>query len=112
MPGQDKLTLGGELQLLVDVIRSDGRILDEEVAAFETIARRYGAEFGSQDEVRKHISGSETAVLPRHGELPRRERNAIVRHMIEVAMADGELHPSESALIRQATERLLLPAAD
>ena len=98
-----------ELDLLMDVIHADGEVRDEELDVYVRVAREYGLEDMSRDMVRRTIDevGARTGAMNSAAKLPRPRRNMIVRRMIEVARADGELHASERALIQLASERLL-----
>ena len=98
-----------ELELLLDVIHADGCVRDEELDVYARVAREYGLNDMSRDMVRRTIDqvGINAGAIAGAAKLPRSRRNMIVRRMIEVARADGELHSSERAIIQLASERLL-----
>ena len=98
-----------ELDLLMQVVRADGVVKDVELDALGRIARSYGLEAIDHASLRQAIDKICVASgeLPVGHTLPKTRRNVIVRHMIEIARADGEVHASERALINLAAERLL-----
>ena len=102
-----------ELGLLMRVIRADGEIRDVEIEALRRIAAARGVSLGTSAELRATIGGTanEAGSGPEARALTRPQRNALVRHMIEIALADGELHEAERDLIRHASERYLTGGA-
>ena len=101
-----------ELALLIEVIRADGEIRDEEIAALRRIAAERGVAFDAAELRDRMAREPRAADLPDPRGMSRARRNAIVRHMIEVALADGQLHAAERDLIRRASERYLLAAPE
>ena len=102
-----------ELALLIEVIRADGEIRDEEIEALGRIATESGVSLGAAAELRSLVATEPRAAgLPDPRGMSRARRNAIVRHMIEVALADGQLHATERDLIRRASERYLVASSE
>ena len=111
-----ELALADDLDLgaLLDMVRADGVVRDSELDSLRAILVAHGGRAPGREALRRAVDARRALPLraPDPRGLSRRMRNMLLRHMIAIARADGELHASERALIARATEKLLpRPAA-
>ncbi|NJR14155.1 MAG: hypothetical protein HC779_08415 [Phyllobacteriaceae bacterium] len=111
----DDPALTAELMLLFRVMLADGRMAQEEMAAFRRIcATAFGIAEGDIDKVTAYLEdiGYETTArqaLSVFDSVPAERRAALVAHMREIAEADQEFLPEERALISTVAEMLGVP---
>ena len=108
----DDPALSAELLLLFRVMLADGRVAEEEQAAFERICQTaFGIEADDIAEVTEYLRtyGYETtgrqAIEMFDGVNPER-RLALIEHMRDIANADAQFLPQERMLIDKVAEML------
>ena len=108
----DDPALSAELLLLFRVMLADGRVQDEEQAAFERICQTaFGIEPDDIGEVTEYLrefgyETSGTQAIHMFDDVPSERRAALVEHMRDIANADAQFLPSERALIDKVAEIL------
>jgi uncharacterized tellurite resistance protein B-like protein len=104
--------LSAELLLLFRVMLADGRVQDEEQAAFERICQTaFGIEADDIGEVTDYLRhhGYETTgrqAIEMFVDVPPERRLALVEHMRDIANSDAQFLPSERVLIDKVAEML------
>jgi uncharacterized tellurite resistance protein B-like protein len=108
----DDPALTAELLLLFRVMLADGRVQDEEEAAFERICKTaFGIEAEDIAEVTDYLRafGYETSgrqALEMFNDVPPERRRALVEHMRDIAMSDAHFPQNERLLIDKVAELL------
>jgi uncharacterized tellurite resistance protein B-like protein len=108
----DDPALTAELLLLFRVMLADGRVQDEEQAAFERICQTaFGIEADDISKVTDYLRefGYETSghqAIHMFAEATPERRAALIEHMRDIAAADAEFLPSERVLIDKVAEML------
>jgi uncharacterized tellurite resistance protein B-like protein len=108
----DDPALSAELLLLFRVMLADGRVQDEEQAAFERICQTaFGIEADDIGEVTDYLRdhGYETTgrqAIDMFVDVPPERRLALIEHMRDIANADAQFLPSERVLIDKVAEML------
>ena len=104
--------LSAELLLLFRVMLADGRVQDEEQAAFERICQTaFGIEADDIGQVTEYLRefGYETSgrqAIEMFAEVTFERRIALIEHMREIANADAQFLPQERVLIDKVAEML------
>ncbi len=104
--------LSAELLLLFRVMLADGRVQDEEQAAFERICQTaFGIEADDIGKVTDYLreSGYETSgrqAIDMFADVSQDRRLALIEHMREIANADSQFLPQERVLIDKVAEML------
>ncbi len=108
----DDPVLTAELLLLFRMILADGQVDKNELASFKRICREsFGMTEGSLNGVVKYLQefGYETTgtqALRTFSELDEERKNVLVKHLLQIAKADNELHSQEVRLLRRTIEVL------
>ena len=108
----DDPAMSAELLLLFRVMLADGRVQDEEQAAFERICQTaFGIEADDIGLVTEHLrtfgyETSGTQAIHMFDEVSPERRAALIEHMRDIANADAQFLPSEKALIDKVAEML------
>jgi uncharacterized tellurite resistance protein B-like protein len=108
----DDPALSAELLLLFRVMLADGRVQDEEQAAFERICQTaFGIDADDIDKVTDYLrefgyETSGTQAIHMFDDVAPERRAALVEHMRDIANADAEFLPSERVLIDKVAEML------
>jgi uncharacterized tellurite resistance protein B-like protein len=92
--------------LLAEVLAADGMMTEEERALLEAEMSQHGLSDAERDAVR-HFEGTADAVAA-VAALPEPERQAVVDHLVEAALADGKLTAAETATVKRLAEALHL----
>lgn len=92
--------------LLAEVLAADGMMADAEREILEAEMERQGLGEGERDQVR-HFEGAAEA-LATAAALPESERQALVDALVEAALVDGKLTPSETAAVKRIAGALRL----
>lgn len=107
-----------ELLLLVRTVFADGELMGAERQAFDRVlASSFGIGSADVPAVLKHLAafGYETTPAQAAGTFAhasRERREALLRHMAQIARADSELHPREVELLARTGETLGFDAAE
>ncbi|MGH6760124.1 MAG: TerB family tellurite resistance protein [Phyllobacterium sp.] len=114
----DDPALTAELLLLLHLVLADGESQQEEISMLARIAEAdFGIpakEFGEVTDFLRDFgyeTSPEQAVLA-FEELPAERKISLLRHLLAIAKADDELHPTEAAIIRRTADRLGITAED
>ena len=108
----DDPVLTAELLLLFRMILADGQVDKDELASFKRICREsFGLTEGSLNGVVKYLQdfGYETTgsqALRTFSGLSEERKNNLVKHLLEIAKSDNELHSHEVRLLRRTIEVL------
>ena len=108
----DDPALSAELLLLFRVMLADGRVQDEEQAAFERICQTsFGIEAEDIGQVTDYLRsfGYETTgtqAIEMFADVSPERRSLLVEHMREIANADAQFLPSERLLIDRVAAML------
>jgi uncharacterized tellurite resistance protein B-like protein len=92
--------------LLAEVLAADGMMTEEERGLLEQEMAELQLSEADRDLVR-HFEGAAGAVAIA-ATLPEAERQALVDHLVEAALADGKLTPAETAVVKRLAEALQL----
>lgn len=114
----DDPALTAELLLLLHVVLADGESQQAEVSMLTRIAERdFGIPANEFGEVASFLKdfGYETSSAQAaqvFAEFSSERKISLLRHLLAIAKADNELHPSEIDLIRRTADRLGVTADD
>lgn len=92
--------------MLAEVLAADGMMAEEERALLEEEMAKLDLAEADRELVR-HYEGA-TGAVALVATLPEAERQAIVDHLVEAALADGKLTPAETATVKRIAEALQL----
>jgi uncharacterized tellurite resistance protein B-like protein len=92
--------------LLAEVLAADGMMTEVERGLLETEMTALALSEAERDSVR-HFEGRDGAVEA-VAALPAAERQAVIDHLVEAALADGKLTPAETATVKRLAAALRL----
>jgi uncharacterized tellurite resistance protein B-like protein len=90
--------------LLAEVLAADGKMTDEERQLLDAAMQRLGLDEHEREQVRVFhgAEGAAAALLDR----PEEERRALVDELVEAALVDGKLTPTETAAVKRIAAAL------
>lgn len=92
--------------LLAEVLAADGMMTEEERGLLEEEMAKLELSAADRELVRHFEGGAGAVALV--ATLPEDERQALVDHLVEAALADGKLTPAETATVKRIALALQL----